>query len=95
MFDSSCQHHAVEAFVVMHAPCNRLNRVRLPAGAPKEPEPGEASTQRSYIHDRVAHWSRALASEARGSGFESCRDHQLRSVALSGGESVLKTVPWR
>ena len=34
MFDSSCQHHAVEAFVVMHAPCKRANGVQILAAAP-------------------------------------------------------------
>ena len=34
MFDSSCQHHAVEAFVVMHAPCKRANEVQILAAAP-------------------------------------------------------------
>src|SRR5712692_10430828 len=90
MFDSSCQHHAVEAFVVMHAPCKRANGVQILAAAPicslslgRAPlwyGGGGWIEAISEHHEPVVQSAETTASEAVRWEFESPRAYQFARV---------------
>ena len=106
MFDSSCQHQAVEAFAVMHAPCKRANEVQILATAPiicslssfgRAPPwygGGGWIETISEHHEPVVQPAETTASEAVRWEFESPRAYQFARVVQRQRQRFQKSYRW-